>query len=180
MKLQYVIYSVTAGSSQWQTQNPAYLQIPLLALQLAIMIFLSRILIFIFRPLRQPRFVMEVIISDQQYPDSNGCVPLREHSSNMLLDTFANFGLIYYMFLVGIEMDILAVPHMSKKSLSIATATILNPPGAGAGLYFVPVHKTLLHKPVGVVFWAITLIYHKLPRIGQNPLRFQAPSHRSS
>ncbi|KAI9194769.1 hypothetical protein LWI28_009056 [Acer negundo] len=168
--------NVSVGSSHWQTENPAFLHLPLLTLQLAIMIFVSRILMFVFRPLRQPRFVAEVIAGILLGPSYFGNIGIANNvfpfESTLLLETFANFGLIYYMFLVGLEMDLSAVTHMSKKSLSIATATILISLGAGAGLYFVPVHKKteatpLSLKPLGAVFWAITLSITSFPELAR-------------
>ncbi|KAK0603860.1 hypothetical protein LWI29_009499 [Acer saccharum] len=168
--------NVSASSSLWQTQNPATLHLPILALQLALMIFVSRILMFVFRPLRQPRFVMEAIAGVLLGPSYFGNLGIDKDvfpfESNMMLDTFANFGLIYYMFLVGLEMDLLAVTRMSKKSLSIATTTILISLGAGAGLYFVPLRKTteaapLSPNPLGAVFWAITLSITSFPELAR-------------
>lgn len=56
------VENFTQGSSFWQTQNPAHLHLPRLAMQLAVMIFLSHTLMFVLRYLHQPRFVAEVIV----------------------------------------------------------------------------------------------------------------------
>ncbi|KAH7561083.1 hypothetical protein ACOSP7_016354 [Xanthoceras sorbifolium] len=166
--------NIKEGYSSWQIQNPFYLYLPVLAMQLSLMIFLSRILMVILKPLGQPRFVSEVIAGILIGPTYFGKKQLSSFifpfESNILLETFANLGLNYYMFLVGLEMDLSAVRNMSKKSLSIGTATILFPLFAGAGLYFLPMRTkgpASSTQPLGAVFWAITLSITSFPDLAR-------------
>ncbi|KAH7561082.1 hypothetical protein ACOSP7_016356 [Xanthoceras sorbifolium] len=166
--------NITQGSSFWQTQNTFYLHLPLLSMQLALMIFISRLLMLILKPLGQPRFVAEVIagilIGPSCFSSTIVSKTFFPFESVMLLETFANLGLNYYMFLVGLEMDLSAVRNMSKKSLSIGIATILIPLFAGAGLYFLPMHTkgpASSTQPLGAVFWAITLSITSFPDLAR-------------
>lgn len=88
---------------------------------------------------------------------------------NMLLETFGNLGVTYYMFLVGLEMDLSNLKNTGKKSWSIAIAGILIPFCAGGLLYFVPMLKDIKRKPspVGAVFWAITLTITSFPDLAR-------------
>ena len=50
--------------------------------------------------------------------------PLR---SVMVVETLANMGLLYFLFLVGVEMDITAIRRTGKKSLAIALSGMVLP-----------------------------------------------------
>ncbi|KAF2319324.1 hypothetical protein GH714_014804 [Hevea brasiliensis] len=67
-------------------------------------------------------------------------------------------GLVYYMFLVGLEMDLTMLRHIEKKALSNAAVGILLPLCMGIGLYFLFMEfkqpKTI---GMGGAVWAITL-----------------------
>lgn len=55
--------------------------------------------------------------------------PLR---SVMVIETMANVGLLYFLFLVGVGMDASAIRRMGKKSLAIAVSGMVLPFGTGA------------------------------------------------
>lgn len=65
-------------------------------------------------------------------------VPFR---SIMTLETIANYSLIYYMFLRGLEVDFKPIFHARNKVLSIAIASIVIPAPIGYSL-----HKLLLRE----------------------------------
>lgn len=64
--------------------------------------------------------------------------PLR---SVMVLETMANIGLLYFLFLVGVEMDIGIVWRTGSKSLSIAVGGMILPFLTGAGFSFILRHQ---------------------------------------
>ncbi|XP_015891153.3 cation/H(+) antiporter 15 [Ziziphus jujuba] len=68
---------------------------------------------------------------------ANTIFPLR---SVMVLETMANVGLLYFLFLVGVEMDISVIRRTGKKSLLIAVAGMILPFIIGASFSF------LLHQ----------------------------------
>lgn len=84
----------------------------------------------------------------------------------LMLETFAGLGLTYYMFILGLEIDLPAVMHMSKQSLTIGAATILFPLAAGAGLYFLPLRPPN-SKPIGALFWAVTFSITSYPDLAR-------------
>lgn len=59
--------------------------------------------------------------------------PLR---SVMVLETMANVGLLYFLFLVGVEMDISVIKRTGRKSLAIAVAGMILPFIFGVGFSF--------------------------------------------
>lgn len=68
---------------------------------------------------------------------ANTLFPLR---SVMVLETMANVGLLYFLFLVGVEMDISVIRRTGKKALAIAIAGMVLPFIIGACFSFI-LHK---------------------------------------
>lgn len=60
--------------------------------------------------------------------------PLR---SVMVLETMANVGLLYFLFLVGVEMDLTVLRRTGRKALSVALAGMVLPFLIGAGFSFI-------------------------------------------
>lgn len=88
--------------------------------------------------------------------------------TTVLLETFANVGLTFSMFLVGLEMDVSTIKRIEKKSLSIAFAGVVIPFCIGAALYFVPMHEDSRESPnLGALFWAITLTLTSFPDLAR-------------
>jgi len=59
----------------------------------------------------------------------------------MVLETMANVGLLYFLFLVGVEMDLAVIRRAGKKSLSIAIAGMILPFIVGVSFSFLLHHK---------------------------------------
>lgn len=196
------LQDAVAGDTAWQTNNSLFRYLPYLTTQIAIMILVTRILMFILKPLRQRRFVSEVLVSSKYFEtiyllhSLNSLIIHRNflfqagiilgptvlgkyyianlifpYETNLILETFASLGLTYYMFLVGLEMDVSALRNIGKRTLTIAIAGICIPLAAGAGLYFVPVRqiKNLQREslPIGSAFWAVTLSITSFPDLAR-------------
>ncbi|KAJ0020286.1 hypothetical protein Pint_32105 [Pistacia integerrima] len=168
--------NATMGDSFWKLNNPFDLYLPLIAIQLSLMISITHILMFILRPLHQPRFVAKVtaagiILGPTLIQTVNVSDKIFTFEDNYVVENFANLGLTYYMFLVGLEMDVSALRHIGKKSLSISVVGNLVPLVAGGGLYFVPIRGVAggvgESLPMGAMFWAISLSNSSFPDLAR-------------
>ncbi|KAL6580226.1 Cation/H(+) antiporter 15 [Orobanche minor] len=116
----------------WQGDNPLDYSLPLFILQLTLVVVTTRILVFALKPLRQPRVISEILggvilgpsVLGQSSKFADTVFPLR---SVMVLETMANVGLLYFLFLVGVEMDIAVIKRTGKKALVIAIAGMILP-----------------------------------------------------
>lgn len=50
----------------WQGENPLDYSLPLFILQLTLVVVMTRILVFILKPFRQPRVIAEILVSFSQ------------------------------------------------------------------------------------------------------------------
>ncbi|XP_051137006.1 cation/H(+) antiporter 15-like [Andrographis paniculata] len=116
----------------WQGDNPLDYSLPLFILQLTLVVVTTRLLVLVLRPLRQPRVIAEILggiilgpsVLGQSNKFATTVFPLR---SVMVLETMANVGLLYFLFLVGVEMDISVIRRTGRKAISIAIAGMVLP-----------------------------------------------------
>ncbi|KAL0331439.1 UNVERIFIED_CONTAM: Cation/H(+) antiporter 15 [Sesamum angustifolium] len=105
----------------WQGDNPLDYSLPLFILQLTLVVVTTRILVFALKPLRQPRVISEILggiilgpsVLGRSSKFAETVFPLR---SVMVLETMANVGLLYFLFLVGVEMDIGVIKRTGKQA----------------------------------------------------------------
>ncbi|CAL9223927.1 unnamed protein product [Arabidopsis halleri] len=126
----------------FQGDNPINFALPLAILQIVIVIVLTRVLAYILRPLRQPRVIAEVIGGIMLGPSLLGrskvfLDAVFPKKSLTVLETLANLGLLFFLFLAGLEIDTKALRHTGKKALGIALAGITLPFALGIGTSFV-------------------------------------------
>ncbi|KAK2987200.1 hypothetical protein RJ640_029085 [Escallonia rubra] len=152
----------------WLGDNPFKLSLPVFILQLLLIVATSRLLHFFLKPFRQPRVVSEVLGGFILGPSVLGrskfgeiVFPLR---SVMVLDTMANVGLLYFLFLIGVETDISIVQHVGRKALVVALAGMLFPFIISVSSSFI-IHKelTTIERSSYILFFVVALSVTAFP-----------------
>ena len=160
------------GSALW-IENSLEVTLPTFVLQFALILALNRIFLFLAESCNVPRIVPSIFTGFLLGPSVMGkwkyMFKIIFPYNNMLqLETVGALTLVYYVFLVGLEVDLKPITrcYYNKKAMVIAVAGIVFTLPIGVGLYYLLVtdmgHKSLSHLDSdrhmrGAIFWGITL-----------------------
>ncbi|KAJ4831737.1 hypothetical protein Tsubulata_031009, partial [Turnera subulata] len=166
-------------NSPWKKVNPLFEAAPFFT-HLAITIFFIRISFLLFSVLRLPRFLAELmsalvlgasVMGTQEWVG----MFLRPTAHTQAIETMGELGLIYYMFFVGLEMDLTSLRNLEKKVMCNVAAGIAFSLVAGTGLYFLVIYLTRDHPHdhisahgLGPLFFGACLTVTSFPDLARN------------
>ncbi|KAI9121566.1 hypothetical protein K1719_008599 [Acacia pycnantha] len=147
----------------------------LLCLQIAYTVSISSLIYYILKRFHQPRMVAEILAG---FTLSPLCLERTIVGKTLLaprgilnIDTLANLGLVCYVLLSGLEMNLDAVLRIRRKAIGIAVAGIIIPMGIGMCFFAILRHY---HERISVeipdeyivhayLFWSLALAITGFP-----------------
>ncbi|KAA0044870.1 hypothetical protein IC582_016951 [Cucumis melo] len=154
----------------FQGDNPLDFALPLAIFQICLVVLLTRLLGFLLRPLREPRVIAEIVggilLGPSAVGRSQGFLQrVFPEKSLTVLDTLANMGLLFFLFLVGLELDLKSLRRTGKGAMGIAMAGITLPLLLGVGTSYV-LRSTIskgVSGPPFLIFIAVALSITAFP-----------------
>ncbi|RVW14397.1 Cation/H(+) antiporter 15 [Vitis vinifera] len=207
-----VCYSPTMITTNgiWQGDNPLDYSLPLFILQLTLVVVTTRLLVFILKPLRQPRVISEILefpmlnvviaivrvheLSSSSSSSSPLMFPIEELMAGLLNIGWCIVGpfgprakpafgqpdippskcdgtrdngkcrLLYFLFLVGVEMDLTVIRRTGKKAIAIAIIGMILPFIIGCAFSLILHHEDRqMNRSTFVLFLGVALSVTAFP-----------------
>ncbi|KAH7302254.1 hypothetical protein KP509_23G062500 [Ceratopteris richardii] len=122
-----------------QGDRPTDFALPLFIIQIVVVLIVTRTLAKLIKPFCQPRVLAEIIGGVLLGPTALGRNKAFLHtifpkSSMTLLDTVATLGLLFFLFMVGLELDLKEIKKSGKTAVTIAMSGIIVPFMGGVGV----------------------------------------------
>ncbi|PIN10868.1 putative K+/H+-antiporter [Handroanthus impetiginosus] len=119
----------TSSNGVWQGDNPLDYAFPLLIIQTLLLLVLCRLLGFLFRPIRQPKVFAEMVAGILLGPSAFGRSQQYMNKifpkwSTPIFESVASIGLLYFLFLVGMELDLNSIRRSGRRAFAIAMGGI--------------------------------------------------------
>ncbi len=135
------------GASHWEDFTKDMLQnlqhpLPILLAQIITIIFVARIFGWVFRKIGQPSVIGEIIagivlgpsLLGMYFPEFSTALFPKESLGN--LQFLSQIGLILFMFVIGMELDLKALQNKAHEAVVISHASIILPFALGIGLAY--------------------------------------------
>ncbi|KAK7387455.1 hypothetical protein VNO78_28273 [Psophocarpus tetragonolobus] len=183
---QYVKRHVTTGcynvdvsnpNDIWKSETVLFFYLPTLAAQVAFMLLSTRFFYYILKPLNQPRLVSEILVGFLISPELFGSSALSEIltplKSVVTTETISYVGLVYSVFLAGVDMNFDTILRARKKAASIAIAGVLLPMILGGFIYYLALkmykgpaeYLAMFDTTKAYMFWSLTLSVTGFPMV---------------
>ncbi|KAJ7972531.1 Cation/H(+) antiporter like [Quillaja saponaria] len=162
----------TSSDGAWQGDNPFNYAFPLLIIQTTLVLFVSRFIAFLLKPLRQPKVIAEMIggilLGPSAFSRNKNFKDLAFPSWSIpILESVASIGLLFFLFLVGLELDLTSIRRSGKRAFTIALAGISLPFLLAVGITFLLQKVIHVNNNVGYVqflmFIAVSLSVTAFP-----------------
>ncbi|KAL5974754.1 hypothetical protein ACLOJK_031425 [Asimina triloba] len=157
----YPVAQITSNGV-WLGYNPTFYTLPLTLLQLVVMIILSRFLHILLKPLSMPSVLSDILAGVLMGPSVLGQIKWMYRlffpvSSVVTVRTLSWLGAIYYLFLMGVKMDVSMLAKGGKPAGIALSGIVLST--VGGGLVILPLkhytYNTMACGPFLAVFLAI-------------------------
>ena len=142
----------------------------LFLVQILIILVLVRILAKLLGRLRQPPVIGEIIAGILLGPSVFGYIPhfsttIFPQSSLTVLNVFAQIGLIFFMFFLGLEVDIALLTRNWKAAAPVAITSIIIPFGCGVGIsfWFYDIEATTADQTTFLLFMGTSFSFTAFP-----------------
>ncbi|KAL6906019.1 hypothetical protein ACP4OV_003620 [Aristida adscensionis] len=147
-------------SGIWLGDSPLDFALPLLLFQILVITATTRAAALLLAPLRLPRYIAEILAGFVLGPSVLGRLP---HFSDIvfparsifILDSMSLLGLIYYVFTIGVEIEMHTVLRAGLQSFWFAAASALPPFLVGVGTGFLALSTDTAKRTQGQLLNAL-------------------------